>query len=58
MANSSLAQLNLYEETDSSGTALTGCAGGNGFGKLNQGWIEGFERRFSPRTCRVESRAA
>jgi flagellar basal-body rod protein FlgG len=31
---------NLYAESDGSGTAQTGDAGENGFGKLRQGWIE------------------
>jgi flagellar basal-body rod protein FlgG len=31
---------NLYQESDGSGTPVTGCACTNGFGKIRQGWIE------------------
>ena len=31
---------NLYEETDGAGCATTGTPGANGFGKVQQGWIE------------------
>jgi len=31
---------NLYEETESSGSPITGTFGENGFGRLNQGFLE------------------